>query len=136
MQVLEFVLLSAVSAAYTHYKRTPCWKVIELLDSLATKIIKEGASEEKAFKEFSDWCTETDLSDVTIIREMEAADFTETELAGIIDDLGRAINILDRAMAKNPEAFEQADTKNRAGLIQSEGALVDAARRVHQKKKP
>ena len=48
-------------------------------------------------------------------------------MADIIDNLERAINVLECEMAKNPGAFEQADTKDIAGLIQSEGALVDAA---------
>ena len=37
-------------------------KIIELLDSSAAKIVKEGAAQEKAFQVFSDWCTETTRS--------------------------------------------------------------------------
>jgi len=34
----------------------PLGKVVELLDSLAAKIEKEGEAEAKAYKEFFEWC--------------------------------------------------------------------------------
>ena len=155
----------------------PVAKVVSLLDSLAAKIMKEGEAEEKAFQEYSGWCTEAtrnkgfeiktaktnkakleaeisktaghaeassskieelsgsiatgekDPADATTIRKKEASDFTatETELVDILDTLGRAINVLSREMAKNPAAFAQVNTKDMEGLIQSLGALVDAA---------
>jgi len=37
-------------------RANPLGKVMELLDSLTAKITKEGETEEKAFREFTDWC--------------------------------------------------------------------------------
>jgi septation ring formation regulator EzrA len=53
------LLLSAVwaASAVSHtLESNPLGKVIELLDSLAAKITKEGEAEAKAYKEFVEWC--------------------------------------------------------------------------------
>ena len=70
---------------------------------------------------------EKDLAAATTISKKEAADFTaiETKLVGIKDILRGAVSVLEREMEKNPPAFVQVDTKNRAGLMQSLGALVN-----------
>jgi molecular chaperone GrpE (heat shock protein) len=58
MSVMK-LLLSAVwaASAVSHtLESNPLGKVIELLDSLAAKITKEGEAEAKAYKEFVEWC--------------------------------------------------------------------------------
>jgi len=71
----------------------------------------------------------SDLDSATKLRAKEAADFSasEAELVEAVDTLGRAVNILQREMAKSPAALAQINTKDVTGLIQSLGAIVDAA---------
>jgi cell division protein FtsB len=72
---------------------------------------------------------EGEARDATLIREKEAADFAaeEKELAEILSALTRAIQIIEREMAKNPAAFAQVDASRLDGLVKSMSALVDAA---------
>merc|ERR1712226_131781 len=67
-------------------------------------------------------------NDATLIREKEAADFAanEKELVDVIDTLSRAINILEREMAKNPAAFAQIDTSSLDGVLNSLSAVMNA----------
>merc|ERR1719450_1957482 len=124
----------------------PLSKVIELMDALTAKIVKEGEEHEKAYHEYFEWCedfsretgfeiktltarkekleatidqassnidssaaaieelaaaiatAEKDLSDATLIREKEHADFAanEAEMVDAIDTLTRAIAVLER----------------------------------------
>merc|ERR550514_2311462 len=154
----------------------PLGKVIELMDTLAAKITKDGEVEAKAYREYMEWCddeskslgfeiktakakkekleaviekatadieagetaiaelaasistAEGELKNATLIREKENADFlaAEAELVDGIDVLDRAIAILEREMAKNP-ALMQVDTTNVQRLIQSMGAVINAA---------
>jgi chromosome segregation ATPase len=70
----------------------------------------------------------SELNDATTIRNKEAKDFaaSEAELVDAIDTLDRAVNILQREMSKNP-ALTQVNTKNMNAVLQSLGAIVDAA---------
>merc|ERR1719450_1056267 len=124
----------------------PLSKVIELMDALTAKIVKEGEEHEKAYHEYFEWCedfaretgfeiktlkarkakleaaidqassnidsaasaieelaaaiatAEKELSDATLIREKEHADFlaSEAEMVDAIDTLTRAIAVLER----------------------------------------
>mmetsp|Transcript_29651 Transcript_29651/g.67201 ORF Transcript_29651/g.67201 Transcript_29651/m.67201 type:complete len:704 (-) Transcript_29651:75-2186(-) len=60
MQCLRrsLLILAACSPAFeaARTKTNPLGKVIELMDSLAAKIKKEGEAEEKAYKDFVEWC--------------------------------------------------------------------------------
>jgi DNA repair exonuclease SbcCD ATPase subunit len=70
-----------------------------------------------------------DLKSATAVREKESADFSasEKELVDVVDTLGRATQILQREMNKNPASFAQMAHGNFAGMVQTLGALVDAA---------
>merc|ERR1719242_2623731 len=72
---------------------------------------------------------DAELKDATTVRTKEAADFAknEAELMDVIDTLGRAITIISKEMAKNPAALAQIDTSSTARLVQTLGAVVDAA---------
>jgi len=72
---------------------------------------------------------EQDLKDATTVRDKETNDFvaSEHELVEAMDALSRAINILEREMAKNPAAFTQVDSKNMAGALKAFKAVFDAA---------
>jgi len=72
---------------------------------------------------------DSELKDATAVREKEAADFAknEAELMDCIDTLERAISIISKEMAKNPAALAQIDTSSTARLVQTLGAVIDAA---------
>merc|ERR1719401_2095345 len=72
---------------------------------------------------------EGELKDATSIRNKEAADFaaSEKELVATVDTLDRAISIISSEMAKNPAALAQIDHSSMSSLLQSLGAVVDAA---------
>merc|ERR1719221_1279477 len=72
---------------------------------------------------------DAELKDATTVREKEAADFAknEAELMDCVDTLERAIAIISKEMAKNPAALAQIDTSSNARLVQTLGAVIDAA---------
>jgi hypothetical protein len=72
---------------------------------------------------------EAELNDAKSIRNKEASDFaaSEKELVATVDTLDRAISIISTEMAKNPAALAQIDHSSMASLLQSLGAVVDAA---------
>jgi len=72
---------------------------------------------------------EGDLKSASEVRKREAADFatSDAELVDVIDTIGRAIQVLEREMAKNPAAFAQMDASNIRGLLNSLSAVADAA---------
>jgi len=72
---------------------------------------------------------DAELSEATSIRNKEAADFaaSEKELVAAVDTLDRAVSIISSEMAKNPAALAQIDHSSMSSLLQSLGAVVDAA---------
>jgi chaperonin cofactor prefoldin len=72
---------------------------------------------------------DSELKDATTVRTKEAADFAknEAELMDCIDTLERALSIISKEMAKNPAALAQIDTSSTARLVQTLGAVIDAA---------
>jgi hypothetical protein len=71
---------------------------------------------------------ESEVKDASLIREKEASDFAaeEAELVDILSALTRAIQIIEREMAKNPAAFAQMDSSKLDGLVKGLTAVVDA----------
>merc|ERR1719272_889511 len=72
---------------------------------------------------------DAELSDTTSIRNKEAADFaaSEKELVATVATLDRAVSIISTEMSKNPAALAQIDQSSMSSLLQSLGAVVDAA---------
>jgi len=72
---------------------------------------------------------DAELKNATGIRKKENAEFTknEAELMDCLDTLERAISILSKEMAKNPAALAQIDTSSTERLVQTLGAVIDAA---------
>merc|ERR1719272_2497681 len=70
-----------------------------------------------------------ELKQATGVREREAADFaaSEAELVESVDTLGRAKNIIEREMQKNPALLQQANTGDLNNLLKSLSTVVDAA---------
>merc|ERR1719197_149881 len=72
---------------------------------------------------------DAELKEATAIRKKENAEFTknEAELMDALDTLERAIGILTKEMEKNPAALAQVDTSSTRRLVQTLGAVIDAA---------
>jgi len=90
---------------------------VTVCDSKIGKLVESAAASSK------------DLEAATAIRQKEAAEFeaNEAELMDTVDTLKRAISIITKEMGKNPASFAQVDTSNFKALMQSLGAIVDAA---------
>merc|ERR1719298_347405 len=56
MQHAYLFCLLALSRTVFAEKANPISKVIELLSALEAKIMKDGEAEEKAFKDYFEWC--------------------------------------------------------------------------------
>merc|ERR1719476_1072451 len=103
-------------------------------EKLEAEIAKQTGNAEASAAKIDDLAAniakdQAELNDATVIRKKEAGEFAtnEAELLDVIDTLGRAINILEREMAKNPAAFAQIDTSSVNALVSSMTAIVDAA---------
>jgi chromosome segregation ATPase len=101
---------------------------------LEARIVKQAATIEETSSTIEDLAAgvstaTADLNSATAIRKQEAAEFKsgEKELVEVIDSLARAVTILDREMQKNPAAFAQVDRSDLNSVVQSLGAVVDAA---------
>jgi len=177
---LLLVLFSVVgcgTAAELRVQTNPLSKVLELMDDLTAKIVKEGESEEKAFQDYTHWCTdmaknsgfqiktaesrkekleakiseltssitvyvsnieelvaaiaadEAELKNATAIRHKEHDEFSanEDELMDCVETLERSVSVISKEMQKNPAALAQLDTSSTARLVQTMGAVIDAA---------
>merc|ERR1719495_1039708 len=72
---------------------------------------------------------DAELKNATAIRKKENDEFTknEAELMDCLDTLERALGVLTKEMEKNPAAFAQIDTSSTDRLVQTLGAVIDAA---------
>jgi len=126
------IFLGACSAALGD-KMNPVGKVLELLGELEAKIIKEGETEAKAYKEYFDWCDDTSKNGVFSIEsgkkevaKLEAKIDELTSNAAVasekIEDLAGSISSAEAELANatSIRAKEDADFKA------SEGELVEA----------
>merc|ERR1719210_1414071 len=66
-------------------------------------------------------------ADDSELKDAAAVAKNEAELLDCIDTLERAIGIISKEMAKNPAALAQIDTSSTARLVQTLGAVIDAA---------
>merc|ERR1719305_791177 len=71
----------------------------------------------------------SELKEATAVREKEAADFaaSEAELVDSVSTLGRAINIIEREMSKNPALVQQVESGDMGKLLKSLSTVIDAA---------
>jgi len=72
---------------------------------------------------------EAELAGATSVRNKEHDDFvaSEKELVATVDTLDRAVSIISTEMAKNSAALAQVDMSSMTSLLNSLGAVVDAA---------
>ena len=156
---VQFALfcLGLLSGSATAVTVSPIEKVVQLMDSLTTKITAEGEAEAKAFKEYMEWCddtkTETGFEIKTAtsdIEQLEAAVGTSTsdisaatteieELANSISkddaDLKAATEIREKEAADfsavESELVDTIDTLDRAITILEEEMSKNAALLQH-----
>merc|ERR1719460_2941565 len=111
---MQFILLLAlISGASAHAAQTnPIQKVIELITNLEAKIMKEGEAEEKAYKEFFEWCDDAAKNKAFEVKTATAA-----------------VAKLKATIAKAKSDQEDADdviAKQVADIAQDEADLKDA----------
>merc|ERR1719215_2608002 len=98
-------------------------KVMDLIDELAAKIVKEGEVEQKAYDEYLQWCQsavqETGFAIETATKEKE--------LMEVLSALERAISILEKEYAKNPASFAQIYSAKVENILHSLSLVADAA---------
>lgn len=176
---LLLVLFAIVGCGTAEFgvQTNPLSKVLELMDDLTAKIVHEAETEEKAFQDYTHWCTdmarnsgfeiktaesrkekleakiseltssitvyvsnieelvaaitadEAELKNATAIRHKEHEEFSanEDELMDCIDTMERSVSVISKEMQKNPAALAQLDTSSTARLVQTMGAVIDAA---------
>merc|ERR1719324_1546846 len=103
----------------------------EQLEATIAKATDDAGSSASKIEDLASAITAdgTELKEATAVREKEAADFaaSEAELVDSVGTLGRAINIIEREMAKNPALVQQVQSGDMGKLLKSLSAVVDAA---------
>jgi len=91
------VLLAVLPFAASAVGADPLGKVIELLDDLTAKVIKEGEAEMKAFKEYTEWC-----DDAARNAKFAVEDGTKqkAKLEAQIGEFGSAIEVAETEIEK------------------------------------
>jgi len=128
--LLSFSLVSLPRAART--QANPLGKVLELLDSLATKITAEGEAEAKAFKEYFDWCEDVTRNKKNEIKTakalIEKLEGTIQKAASDIESSASKIDELAASIASGESDLKDATLireKEAADFAASEKELVD-----------
>merc|ERR1719310_1062802 len=113
MRVLIVSLaLLGTSATSTSNNLDPIAKVLMMLDDLYAKVKAAGEKEEKAFKEFFDWCddaaSEAKNAITTATKDKEKQEATIAKSKATIEDCTTAIEELAAAIAKAEKELEEA----------------------------
>jgi len=149
-----FLAVGPLAAAGAQSRENPLGKVLELIDSLAAKVTKEGEAEAKAYAEYIEWCDDAStnskfaVEDATkqqakleakigeLTSDISVADSKIGELAGAIStgekELSDAQLIRDKETADfaagEKELVDAVDTLGRAvGVLEKEMAKNPAA---------
>merc|ERR1719324_662928 len=103
----------------------------EQLEATIAKATDDAGSSASKIEDLASAITAdgTELKEATAVREKEAADFaaSEAELVDSVGTLGRAINIIEREMAKNPALVQQVQSGDMGKLLKSLSTVIDAA---------
>merc|ERR1719487_2192227 len=136
MQKLSLCLfLLAASPLVTsaeQLKVNPMEKIIELLSGLRAKVIADGEAEEKAFKDYFEWCDdaskEKQFEIKTLTSEKEELAATISKAASDIDAHSAKIEELAAKTATNEADLKAATTireKEHADFLAVEAELMD-----------
>jgi len=126
-------LLTGSSLAATSQVQTnPLAKVLELIDTLSAKIVKEGEAEQKAYDEYLQWCQnavqETGFAIETATKEKGELEAKLVELASEIEASSSKIEDLAAAIATNTADLSSATAireKEAAVFAKSEKELME-----------
>lgn len=103
----------------------------EKLKAIIEKAVSDQEASEGKISDLAGKIKQTtqDKEKADQIRAKELADFKdgERELMEADDQISRAIDILEKEMAKNPAVFAQVDASSFSGVLNGLGAVVDAA---------
>jgi len=130
---MKILLLLAILFRAAAEQVSPIQKVIELISQLEAKILKEGEAEEKAYKEFFEWCddaaknTQFQIKTATSQKEKLEATISEAESDGeaaavSIEELSAEIST-DKG---DLDAATQIREKENEEFTASEAELSDA----------
>ena len=90
-------LFLAVAPAAQAVDSNPLSKVMEMIDELSAKIIKEGEAEAKAFKEYFEWCDDVAKNGAN---DIKTGTDTKAKLEAKIDKLAAEIEGCDTNIEK------------------------------------
>jgi chromosome segregation ATPase len=132
VQVSFLFLALAGSSLADEIKSNPLGTVLELMNSLEAKIVKEGEAEAKAFKEFFEWC---DDASKNVNYEISTAKATQEKLEAKIGELTSAIDVSESKIEELASAISASEselndatairTKEASDFAASEKELVD-----------
>merc|ERR1719463_520969 len=116
-----------------------------MLDDLQTKIVKAGEEEDKAYKEYFNWCddaagetrfsikeetTAKEKAEATIAKmtaDIEAAETSITELAASIAASEEEMKSATETRAKEAEEFAKVEEELELGVHELDGAIAAMA---------
>merc|ERR1719240_2231454 len=130
--VFAIALVTIFGAGVAAEKTNPVSKVLDLMSSLEAKITAEGEAEEKAYKEFAEWCDDSKMEAgfaiKTANREIEEfkADIAKATSDGAAAD--EEIESLAASIATGESELKDATTvrkKENEDFLAAEAELVD-----------
>ena len=133
MKAVLFLTLLAFAPAAKAADSNPLGKVMEMIDELSAKIIKEGEAEAKAFKEYFEWCDDVSKNGAN---DIKTATDTKAKLEATIDKLAAEIEGCDTNIEKlvadiatDSKELEEATAireKENADFVKGEQELMDS----------
>jgi len=127
----EYVEWCDNAAANVKYEIKTASSKKEQLEATIAKATNDASSSASKVEDLAAAISadQSELKEATTVREKEAADFAaaEAELVDAVDTLGRAINIIQREMQKNPALLQQANIGDFSKLLKTLTTVVDAA---------
>jgi len=133
MQAIVVVVLLALVAVGDGATSNPLSKVIELMDALTAKIVKEGEEHEKAYHDYFEWCEdfsrETGFEIKTLTARKGKLEAAIAQASSNIDSSATAIEELAAAIATAEKELSDATLireKEHADFAASEAELDEA----------
>jgi len=120
--VSMFLVLLAISGVNGEQAQSnPLGKVFELMAALQAKIVKEGEAEEKAFKEFFEWCDDTSKN---LNNEIKTGKKSQAKLTAKIEELASDIEVSDSKVEDLAKAIStnEGELKEATGIREKEAA--------------
>jgi len=131
-RVLSIVLCLVAGWTCSAVDSNPLAKVLDLMDELKAKIVKEGEVEAKAYDEYLQWCQsavqDTGFAIETATKEKGELEAKITELSAEISEAGSKTEDLASAIATNEGDLKSATAireKELADFLKSEKELME-----------